>query len=446
MTGTAAPAVLHDLLRLFLAATDRTPRGIDRVDLAYARFLCREWPGQCLGLLPTPLGPRLFERDRVLRGLDQLERLWREDAPASRDPAYAFVRARLGGDLAAAPPAGADAPSGPIRLRRMLAATGLTPGRSAVAHAPRGAVYLNVGQLGWAAPFTTRWLRRRPDIRAVFMLHDAIPIERRDLVSGIGHRTHRMMVRTAARRATGLIITTESAAGSVHAALAAHGGGTLPTLAAPLPVAPLFLAPTAADPALAARCYFIVCGAIEPRKNILMLLAVWCDLAQRLGPRCPHLVVAGRLARQGAPILTRLRAAGPRVSVVENLSTPALRSLMAHARALLMPSLAEGFGLPIIEALALGTPVLASDLPAHREAGGPYPCFLDPGNPEAWAEAIATLATDDAALAEARARLGTYRPLTEDEYFRRAGAFLAELADTGAARAGEAAIERTGDD
>lgn len=427
--GEAAPAVLHDLLRLFLGATDRTPRGIDRVDVAYARFLCQDWPGPCFGLLPTPFGPRLVDRARVLRGLDRLEQLWREDATAAADPAFAYVRARLAGEVGAVPPAPPPAhlPAKVARLRRMLAATGLNAGEGAAAHAPQGAIYLNVGQLGWAAPFTTRWLRRRPDIRAVFMLHDAIPLERRDLVSGAGHRTHGMMLRTAARRGAGLIATTDSAARSVRAALAARGRAALPMLEMALPVPPTFLESVAPDQTLAARCYFVVCGAVEPRKNLLMLLNIWRLLAQRAGTPCPHLVVVGRLARRGAPIMAQLRAGGPSVSVVENLSTSALRALMAHARAVLMPSLAEGFGLPIVEALALGTPVLASDLPAHREAGGPFPAYLPAQDVAAWTAAVIDLASDDTALAAARRRLAAYHPFTQTDYFQRVGAFLTNL-------------------
>ncbi len=426
----AAPAVLHDLLRLFLRAADHTPRGIDRIDLAYARFLCTAWPGPCLGVLPTPLGPRLFDRARVLRGLDALERLWREDGEAGADRAFAHVQARLSGQVPPpAPAASSHALAALPRFRRLLAATGLAAGQG-VAAAPRGSLYLNVGQLGWAAPFATRWLARRPDIRAVFMLHDAIPVERRDLVSRLGHWTHRMMLHAVARRAAGLIVTTEAAAASVQAALAVRGLAPVPTVGIGLPVAPAFLGPAAAaapPPPVPPAPYFLVCGAIEPRKNLGMLLDVWQQLG-RGGGAVPFLVVAGALARGGVPIQARLRAAGGHVVPIANLSTPGLRRLMEGARALLMPSLAEGFGLPVIEALALGTPVLASDLPAHREAGGGFATYLDPTDRAAWSAAVAALATDGAALAAARRQAAAYRPFTEDAYFARAGAFLAELA------------------
>ena len=61
---------------------------------------------------------------------------------------------------------------------------------------------------------------------------------------------------------------------------------------------------------------------------------------------------------------------------------------MANARAVLMPSLAEGFGLPVIEALAVGTPVLASDLMVHREVGQDFVIYLDPADDVAWFDAI----------------------------------------------------------
>jgi glycosyltransferase involved in cell wall biosynthesis len=101
---------------------------------------------------------------------------------------------------------------------------------------------------------------------------------------------------------------------------------------------------------------------------------------------------------------------------------------MAHARALLMPSLAEGFGLPIIEALALGTPVIASSLPAHKEAGGATPTYLDPLDTSAWSAEITALSDGGPALHASRRRLADHRPFTQAEYFRSASTFLTQLA------------------
>ena len=185
----------------------------------------------------------------------------------------------------------------------MLSATGLAFGAPVAHTAPRNSLYLNVGQLGWAAPWMVRWLHHRPDIRPVFMLHDVIPIEYPQLVSRLGHVTHKQMVDTAARHAAGLIFTTDAASQSVLAALHARGRAPPPVVALPLPVAPLFLQPEPPDPGLAAHVYFVLCGAIEPRKNHLLLLRVWQELVRRLGAAYPEAGRGGvtRARRQADP-------------------------------------------------------------------------------------------------------------------------------------------------
>jgi glycosyltransferase involved in cell wall biosynthesis len=77
------------------------------------------------------------------------------------------------------------------------------------------------------------------------------------------------------------------------------------------------------------------------------------------------------------------------------LTDRAVGDLLSGARALLAPSFAEGFGLPVAEALALGVPVVCSDLPAHRFVGGAAPDYLDADDLEAWCLAILDYATEE---------------------------------------------------
>ena len=63
---------------------------------------------------------------------------------------------------------------------------------------------------------------------------------------------------------------------------------------------------------------------------------------------------------------------------------------VARASALIFPSLAEGFGLPVLEALALGTPVVASNIPSIRSWAGDAATYFDPHDPETWSAAIQT--------------------------------------------------------
>jgi glycosyltransferase involved in cell wall biosynthesis len=65
-----------------------------------------------------------------------------------------------------------------------------------------------------------------------------------------------------------------------------------------------------------------------------------------------------------------------------------LAALLTGARALVLPSFAEGFGLPLAEALALGVPALCSDIAAFREVGGDVPDYIDPRHPAGWRSAV----------------------------------------------------------
>jgi glycosyltransferase involved in cell wall biosynthesis len=261
----------------------------------------------------------------------------------------------------------------------------------------------------------------------VFMLHDAIPIERPDLVTPMGCSAHRRMMRTAAHYAAGLIFTTQAAEASLLRVLEAYNQPLPTTMSLHLPVAPCFLAPVELEPALAEHPYFVVVGAIEERKNLTLLLNVWAELRHRRGAQTPRLVVAGRPGRGGRPTLLRLQASERKgdVIVASGLSSPALRRLVAHARAVLMPSWAEGFGLPIIEALAVGTPVLASNLASHREVGGAFADYLDPSDLVGWLREIGRLVDGDEATAGRQ--ISAYRGVTSGEYFSQIGDFLRRL-------------------
>jgi glycosyltransferase involved in cell wall biosynthesis len=139
------------------------------------------------------------------------------------------------------------------------------------------------------------------------------------------------------------------------------------------------------------RPHFITVGTIEGRKNHALLLHIWKRLVATYGSDTPLLVVVGRRGWEADHVLAMLdRAPDLKDHVVElgHCGDEELASLIAGARALLMPSYAEGFGLPVAEALQLGTPVIASDLPVFREFAGEIPTYLDFLDGKAWESAI----------------------------------------------------------
>jgi glycosyltransferase involved in cell wall biosynthesis len=264
-------------------------------------------------------------------------------------------------------------------------------------------------------------------VKSVFMLHDVIPLEHPELVSRKGYRRHGRIVDRTASYASGLIVSTAAARAAVLQALRLRGRVSIPVETVPLPVPPIFLEKDKLDQDLREHDYFVVCGTIEPRKNHRLLLNVWRELVRQRGERAPKLVVVGSRGRNAGAVLDTLeqcRALQGKVIVAHGLSSPALRRLVAHAKALLMPSFAEGFGLPVIEALAVGTPVIASDLPAHREIAGDLAIYRDPTDGPGWLAAVSMFADGHGPAAEMRRRVAAYQPATWSQYFLRIERFL----------------------
>ncbi len=420
--------IVYDATRLFWGPLSLTPRGIDRVDFAYAKHFFEHSQDDCFALLPTGLGARIFPRERVVPGLARLEELWAENRSPDGDMTWSrFVPA-----VNAGPTAWHCSPNGPIvRARRMaslLGKIGVGHGQSAVASVAPGSIYLNAGHLTLSVPFFLRWLNRRPDIKPVFMIHDVIPLNTPEYTSPRAARFHASMLEQTARYAAGLIATTRFAQKSIETELERRGAPKLPAIALPLPVPSIFHEPPDPDPALAGITYFVICGSIELRKNHLMLLEVWKRLYQRFGQACPRLIVVGSKGWQGDLILDRLKHAGEvsgRIHVLQGLSTPALKRLMSGARALLMPSMIEGFGMPIAEANAIGTPVIASDIPAHREVGGPGVIFVDPLDGPGWEHAIVSALSSEPMRSFSPENAHNFTWL---DYFRELTVFLRTIA------------------
>jgi glycosyltransferase involved in cell wall biosynthesis len=146
----------------------------------------------------------------------------------------------------------------------------------------------------------------------------------------------------------------------------------------------------------------VAVGTVEPRKNLGMLIAGHAA-ARRQRIDVPPLVLIGGPG-WGAPF-GGVQPDAADVSMVGYLSDERLRAVVAGADALCMPSRYEGFGLPLLETLAAGRPVLASDIAAHREVGADAAQYVAMDT-SAWAEAITGLATHgpQTSVAQRRAR------------------------------------------
>jgi glycosyltransferase involved in cell wall biosynthesis len=422
-----------DLTRLSIGPAWPTPRGIDRVDIAYADRFLERWPGDCVATLSLPWASHVLDRGRALRLLRTVERVWGEAATPAEDPIFAKVRAGLDGGRVAPPARASQSRCAAIHRAavNVLKCAGIPLGASAVSKVPEGAVYLNTGQIGIADARFLSWLNRRADVRPVFMLHDTIPIDYPEHVPVHSARYHQKMIDNAARYARGLIVTTRSAEDDIRRALELSGRTDMDIAAAPLPPSAAFQGLRAESERVSDVPYFVICGAIEPRKNHLLLLNVWRELVRRDGAAAPKLVIVGKRWNTGTEAINMIEQSpslSGHVIEISGLSTPGLARLLAGAQALLMPSFAEGFGLPIVEALTLGTPVIASNIPAHLEAGGAFATYLSPIDGLGWLMAVRDHLQNNAAR---RRKLENYLPQTWDRYFDRIDPFLIAMAEGG---------------
>ena len=138
---------------------------------------------------------------------------------------------------------------------------------------------------------------------------------------------------------------------------------------------------------------FILCvGTIEPRKNLLTLVRAFAELLRNTEHQ-PQLVIAGPKGWLTAEFDLAVAEAnfGDRLRLIGYVGDEDLRALYSSCKAFVYPSLYEGFGLPPLEAMACGAPVIASRIAAHVETLGAHAHLFEPTDERALAKVIATL-------------------------------------------------------
>ena len=160
--------------------------------------------------------------------------------------------------------------------------------------------------------------------------------------------------------------------------------------------------------------YVLCMCTIEGRKNHLLLFEVWARLLAKYGDATPPLIVVGRWGWRSEAFKKRLEETqylSGKIIVLGNLSDAKIDHLYRHCLFTVFPSFAEGWGLPVGESLACGTPCIASNATSIPEVGGDLVRYIDPFDPVAAYPIIEKPLIDRQDLADWRAKIAsTFRP------------------------------------
>jgi glycosyltransferase involved in cell wall biosynthesis len=270
--------------------------------------------------------------------------------------------------------------------------------------ATAGSVLLNTGHTGLDDQRYVDMLQRRA-VTPLLIIHDLIPITHPQFCRSGERIRHERRMRNALSVASGIICNSTSTLKALSEYCESIGMAMPPAAAAPLalhfngsqayagPRSPFNLQASAGSSRFAGAKapYFVLLSTIEPRKNHLMILQVWQRLVERHGADAPRLVLIGQRGWECEHVARLLdRAEAIRSFIIEksHCGDDELTTLLAGAQALLFPTFTEGFGMPVIEALAQGVPVIASDLQVFREFAGDIPDYADPLDAPRWLELL----------------------------------------------------------
>jgi glycosyltransferase involved in cell wall biosynthesis len=264
----------------------------------------------------------------------------------------------------------------------------ITGGRSAL---PQVDVYLNIAQYGLEYPLLFNWLKKHPSIKPIFFIHDLLPIDYREYFPPHTKKIFIRRFETIKNFAAGIITSSHQNKLRIEQEFSSYNKLMPKIFSLHLPSPLTGIEPDAnlmVD--LKDKNYFILIGTIEPRKNHLLIFDVWRQLIKTTKAP-PKLICVGSSGWSNNATMRVFSSNGPLsrfITRVDRLPPKELGALISGAKALLAPSFAEGFGLPLIEAKTFGTPVICSDIPVFREIMGTKANFISPNDGIGWLNTI----------------------------------------------------------
>lgn len=423
--------VYYDATRLLARSNSPTPTGIDRVDINYAYYFDKSLEYEVFFI---------HQNDNVFylikNGSDFLEALY-EKWIFGRGDDFDFenfktkeIRSskRLLGDesllLGLGGHDGVDAKFISPKLFEVIEKGGLE------------GIYINASHHGItteAALQFYHFMKSFLSIKIIFYLHDIIPIDYPEYVREGDDLSHKKRVGVMSDYADLVLVNSQYTKNRFSDFCSSNNIRFPCTDVALIGVEESFLEKISLselgeiDKNITDRNYFVYVSTIEPRKNHLLLLHIWRKMVYEQVENIPKLVLIGKRGWNNQNILDVLdRAESLKGHVLElsGISDEKMISILKGSRGLLYPSFEEGWGMPLVEAVAAKIPVMCSDIPAHRESGQELVEYISPLDGERWQELIIKAANSEKFRLDLVERYKNYKFPNWSDHFNSVEAYM----------------------
>jgi glycosyltransferase involved in cell wall biosynthesis len=259
---------------------------------------------------------------------------------------------------------------------------------------PANSFLLNTGHISLKHSDYER-LIKQTGIKPIFFVHDLIPINYPEYCSPNEDKKHQEKINYILKLGYGIIANSQSTLIDLQEYTQKKQQQLPPSISVLLGS---IFSNSSPEKRPINKQYFVILSTIEPRKNHLLLLNIWKKLFKELGANAPHLFVIGRRGWECENVIDLLDRSKDLMEVITEIpscSDSDLLTYLSHSQALLFPSFVEGYGLPLIEALSLGVPVIASNLAVFREIANDVPEYIDPLDGKKWEQMIREYSQND---------------------------------------------------
>ena len=284
-----------------------------------------------------------------------------------------------------------------------------------------------------------RWLNydsyyqklKKLHILPIIMIHDLIPIQYPEYFGRNGKKTHHGILIKGLSNAKGILTNSQDTYNGIMTYCKQNKLSLPPLTTALLGALQINQDLKFIHRPLEAN-YFVILGTIEGRKNHLLLLQIWRILVDKHGINTPKLIIIGQRGWNNQNTLNMLSQCDKIRDYVTELAATDLELItyLKYAQALLFPTFSEGFGFPLVEALSVGAPVIASDLAVFKEIAGNVPDYIHPIDGAKWLAVIEEYNQENSQLRKAQLqRMQNLQLPTWKQHFDIVENFITDLFD-----------------